>query len=172
MRKKDKSVADFIPIAFYDKEKEFYRYKDGMIMDIFQIVPKDIDNLDEDEKILDNLKYEKFYKINEPSIKILPMNFPEKTEEQQEFYRRKIEKCKNPKFREELEISLEELKFIQENYYHREFILMVFANTEEEYRKVVDHIHETLGLGSRALCTRIDESKKEEVLCKIANKNL
>ena len=140
-------------------------------MDFIQINPKDIKNLDDDERRLDNSYFEKFYKLTSEDIKIWALNFPEDTTEQKKYFSDKIQKSKNPMFKELLDTALLQVEYLQENYLTREFYMQIFCETEEEYRKTIDNIQSVLGMNERALTNRISLEKKVEILYKINNKN-
>lgn len=173
MKKKKEypSIRKLIPIESYDKENGYFLCEDGMIIDFIKIMPKDIYNLDEEERRLDNYYFEKFYKLVSSDIKLWAMNFPEDTTEQQNYFNYKKERCKNPIFKEILETSLMEVTYLQENFLTREFYMQVFADSQEEYKKIIDTIQSVLGLDHKALADRISAKKKKEILFKINNKN-
>lgn len=170
-KKKKNEVTSLIPIKEIDFEKEYFIYSDGTIMDFIQINPKDIKNLDDDERRLDNSYFEKFYKLTSEDIKIWALNFPEDTTEQKKYFSDKIQKSKNPMFKELLDTALLQVEYLQENYLTREFYMQIFCETEEEYRKTIDNIQSVLGMNERALTNRISLEKKVEILYKINNKN-
>lgn len=170
-KKKKNEVTSLIPIKEIDFEKEYFIYSDGTIMDFIQINPKDIKNLDDDERRLDNSYFEKFYKLTSEDIKIWALNFPEDTTEQKKYFSDKIQKSKNPMFKELLDTALLQVEYLQENYLTREFYMQIFCETEEEYRKTIDNIQSVLGMKERALTNRISLEKKVEILYKINNKN-
>ena len=170
-KKKKNEVTSLIPIKEIDFEKEYFIYSDGTIMDFIQINPKDIKNLDDDERRLDNSYFEKFYKLTSEDIKIWALNFPEDTTKQKKYFSDKIQKSKNPMFKELLDTALLQVEYLQENYLTREFYMQIFCETEEEYRKTIDNIQSVLGMNERALTNRISLEKKVEILYKINNKN-
>lgn len=170
-KKKKNEVTRLIPIKKIDFEKEYFIYSDGTIMDFIQINPKDIKNLDDDERLLDNRYFEKFYKLTSADIKIWALNFPEDTTEQKKYFSDKIKKNKNPIFKELLDTAFLQVEYLQENYLTREFYMQIFCETEEEYRKTIDNIQSVLGMNERALTNRISLEKKVEILYKINNKN-
>lgn len=170
-KKKKNEVTSLIPIKEIDFEKEYFIYSDGTIMDFIHINPKDIKNLDDDERRLDNSYFEKFYKLTSEDIKIWALNFPEDTTEQKKYFSDKIQKSKNPMFKELLDTALLQVEYLQENYLTREFYMQIFCETEEEYRKTIDNIQSVLGMNERALTNRISLEKKVEILYKINNKN-
>ena len=153
-KKKKNEVTSLIPIKEIDFEKEYFIYSDGTIMDFIQINPKDIKNLDDDERRLDNSYFEKFYKLTSEDIKIWALNFPEDTTKQKKYFSDKIQKSKNPMFKELLDTALLQVEYLQENYLTREFYMQIFCETEEEYRKTIDNIQSVLGMNERALTNR------------------
>ena len=170
-KKKEKQMTELIPYASYDEAQQYYLFGDGTITNFFQINPKDIYNLDDDERLLDNYKFEKFYKTHAGDIKIIALNIPEDTSEQQRYFTHKLEKCTNPIYRTRLDRYYKEVKYIEDNFFMREFFLQVFCETDEEYRKVYDRIHSILGVGIRGLISIINKEKKDYILEKLGNKN-
>lgn len=167
---KDSTVAELIPIVKYDEQLECFEMRSGeKYMDMVQVVTMDLIGINEQEKAYLNMQWAKFYKTCAADIKIVALNFPTDTSEQQRYFEHKIRKCKNSIFRNELENKLSELIYIEKNRTDKEFYMMVFADSEQKLKDIRDNILSVLG--SNNLIVPMERNKKEMILYKYNNPN-
>ena len=96
-------------------QEGYFLDKKGKIVDIMQVVSKDLENMSEIEKEIEFLKLWKFNKMNGAEVKWVSLNFPCNTKQQQVYFRRQIEKCKDMHKKKWLQKSLDELIWLEKN---------------------------------------------------------
>lgn len=166
----DKRVTDIIPISYYDTEANAYVLKDGTYMDFFKVNTKDIYSASNDERNWDNLKFAKLYQTYPGDLKYITLNFPTNTSEQQDYWRHKIERTSNPLQKKQQEEKLFQLEWLQTNSTKREFYLFYFSSDKEQLKKNAADILTIMRTGRDGLLEIISQTKKHQILFKIANK--
>lgn len=166
----DKRVTDIIPISYYDTEANAYVLKDGTYMDFFKVNTKDIYSASNDERNWDNLKFAKLYQTYPGDLKYITLNFPTNTSEQQDYWRHKIERTLNPLQKKQQEEKLFQLEWLQTNSTKREFYLFYFSSDKEQLKKNAADILTIMRTGRDGLLEIISQTKKHQILFKIANK--
>lgn len=162
-------VTDIMPF------KRFYRdipvRRDGMLWEVLQITCKDLLNATQAELEFDYMCFDKLYRTFSTDLKIIGMNFPSDTSQQQEYIRHKIENTTNEVFLKELQDKLAELEWINKNLTDREYYLIFFSKDYDDYRDNLVIIQRALCSGPIPLYKHVDAQKKERVLFKYFNKN-
>lgn len=166
----DKKITDIIPISYYDTEANAYVLKDGTYMDFFKVNTKDIYNTSKSEQNWDNLKFTKLYQTYPGDLKYITLNFPTNTSEQQDYWRHKIETTANPLQKKQQEEKLFQLEWLQANSTKREFYLFYFSSDKEQLKKNAADILAIMRTGRDGLLEIISQTKKHQILFKIANK--
>lgn len=161
------SITDIIPIIDY--QNDCFILKNGTLMDMLQITCKDLVNASEDEREYDILCYSKFYKTFGDDVKIIALNFPTNTKAQQEYIQHKIANTTNPVFIRHLENKLRELVYIEEHRTNREYYLIIFSSSIEEYRENINVLKRSLG--NEDLIEEMSKEKKIQIISKICNQN-
>lgn len=169
-KKVKKSILEKIDVAEY-LEKGYYRMKDGTYMNLVQINSKDLINSSADEVEYDCMKFAKLYKLFENDLKLVVLNFPCDTKEQQAYLQRKINATNNQMYRKFLQQKYDELVWLAKNNTTREYYYMVYAKTQEEMQKEMLTLKSTLHLGNDGLLLEIPEEKKYKILYRLYNKN-
>ena len=145
------NILKLLPQRQYDRANECYIYEDGSVMDIVGIRCKDLNTQSDD-------------------IKIISINIPTNCEKQIAFVSKKIEQCKNEFRKQQLDIKLKELEWVQKNRLTKEFFIEYFSRDLEEHRKQSLSISQSLE--SRNLLLKISKKEKDIVLMKMNNKNI
>lgn len=169
-KKVEKSVltlADVIPIIDYDKTYQCFRLKQGY-MNMVEIRTKDIVNASEDEIEYDIAKLTKFNKLEYESYKIISLNFPCNTLDQQEYVEYKIKQCRNENYKRFLQNSLYELQWVQKNKSKREFYMMYFSDTLDGIKSMDANMKVALNLNEKMLMD-MSQEKKEKILFHLMN---
>ncbi len=169
-KKVEKSVltlADVIPIIAYDKTYQCFRLKQGY-MNMVEIRTKDIVNASEDEIEYDIAKLTKFNKLEYESYKIISLNFPCNTLDQQEYVEYKIKQCRNENYKRFLQNSLYELQWVQKNKSKREFYMMYFSDTLDGIKSMDANMKVALNLNEKMLMD-MSQEKKEKILFHLMN---
>lgn len=159
-----------LPQRYYDKVNRSYVLKDGKYMDIYQIQSKDLTTASDDEVEYDNLKFCKFYRLYENDIKIVVMNFPCNTKEQQEYLTRQMNRTTNVVFKEFLKRQIAELIWIEKKTTTREYYMMFFAKSLDELEDTRRTIKTTLHTGRDGMIMEIPDEKKHQILYRMTNK--
>lgn len=152
------------------RANECYIYEDGSVMDIVGIRCKDLNTQSSDELEMDMLQLTQFFSIYKDDIKIISINIPTNCEKQIAFVSKKIEQCKNEFRKQQLDIKLKELEWVQKNRLTKEFFIEYFSRDLEEHRKQSLLISQSLE--SRNLLLKISKKEKDIVLMKMNNKNI
>ena len=163
-------INSIIPIIRYLDEPDCFELKDGSYMDLLQINTKDLENTSEAEIEFDVMKYAKLYKIYADDLKIISMNFPCVTLEQQNYLMHKISNTKNIVLKKRLQIKLNTLIQIEKERTRKEFYIMCFSKSLEEHYKNRNTFRiymETVGRGS--MIEELSRQKKERILFKMNN---
>ncbi len=169
-KKIEKSVltlADVIPIIAYDKTYQCFQLKQGY-MNMVEIRTKDIVNASEDEIEYDIAKLTKFNKLEYESYKIISLNFPCNTLDQQEYVEYKIKQCRNENYKKFLQNSLYELQWVQKNKSKREFYMMYFSDTLDGIKSMDANMKVALNLNEKMLMD-MSQEKKEKILFHLMN---
>lgn len=169
-KKVKKSILEKIDVAEY-LEEGYYRMKDGTYMNLVQINSKDLINSSADEVEYDCMKFAKLYKLFENDLKLVVLNFPCDTKEQQAYLQWKINATNNQMYRKFLQQKYDELVWLAKNNTTREYYYMVYAKTQEEMQKEMLTLKSTLHLGNDGLLLEIPEEKKYKILYRLYNKN-
>lgn len=167
----DKNIRDLIPLSYFDQDLNAYVLQDGTYLDFFKINTKDIYSISEDEQLWDDLKFTKLYQSFSGEIKCVTLNFPTNTEEQQEYWKHKIEITANPIQKRQQEEKLYQLEWLQQNSTKREFFLFFFSDDREELRKNASDILIIMGTGRDGLLEELSPLKKHQILFKLSNKS-
>ena len=170
--KSDRLMTELIPFLSYESvsaDDGYFRLKNGDILDILQIRCKDLMNILESDLNFDIFTFSKFFKTFGSDIKIIGMNFPVDIVPQKEYLDYKMEKTANTIYRERLQEKRNELKQLAEGCTYREYYLMFFSSSLEDYYNNLNLIQKSLG--SHELVISIPAEKKARILFKLNNKN-
>lgn len=163
------SIADIVPITdMTAKGLIELRDKKGYF-DIWQLDSKDIYSMNAEEANFDiyNLAY--FYQAFHDSVKVISMNFPVSTVQQQLFIEKKINECQNPLYKKFLNQKLQELQFLEWGRTNREYYIFVYGDTE---LKVTDRVKAVQNYLQKSLpLLEVSKEKKIDVLFKLYNQN-
>lgn len=163
------TTLDHLDIRRYDSEHKFFQRKDGSYMDLIKIKTRDRANTSEDDIKFDVLKLMKLLQTYEDCMKIMSLNFPTNTVKQQEYYKKKIEQCKNAKQRKWLTVSLRELEWIDKNTTEREYYIVYYAPTLDKQVNINQQILNKLQTGQNGMLEELPQQKKEDIYFKLMN---
>lgn len=164
-----KSIAEVIPIIDITESGVFeFREEQGFV-DILQIQGTDIYSMNEEEAEYAIYYLAHYYQSYQESIKIVSMNFPVSTEQQQRFLLKKIETCQNPLYERFLVQKLKELQYLEWGRTNREYFLFVYGENEFVVKERVESSKRYLQRCIPLL--EMEEEKKIEILYKLHNQN-
>lgn len=170
MKKVRSNILKLLPLCQYDRTNECYICEDGTVLDIVGIRCKDLETQSNEDVERDMLELTKFFSTYKDDIKIISINIPTNCEKQIAFITKKIENCKNEFRKQQLEIKLKELEWVQKNRLTKEFFIEYFSRDLEEHRKQSLLISQSLS--SQNLLIKISKKEKDIVLMKMCNKNI
>lgn len=168
IKRETKAAAQLMKIKGYDDKLECYILEDGSYANLYEIVCKDLFNISEEDIRYDQYTWTKFFKTHGDDIKIISMNYPTDTKEQQAYLRHKILHTENEAHKYFLRIKLKELMLIQKYRTNREYYLMIFSK-DEEGLKENDYVLKK-SLGSNLLIHPLEKEKKQKIRFKMNNK--
>lgn len=165
----EKSVLETIPIIRYMPDYQCYLMKNNTYMDIIQIRTKDLNSIDIDERSFDKGQIMKLLRMMGSDCKIIALNYPCNTQDQQRYLSYKIQTTHNKQFQYWLEKSRKELEWLEANKTFREYYLMFYSESLELHQKNLNTILESLGSDAYGLAIPIDAKKKHNILFKLSN---
>lgn len=163
------SFAEIMPVIDMTGNGYFQLSNDDGYMEIVQVSSTDIYALNnEDKEKTINLEAF-FYQWYYPDFKIVPLNFPVDTSNQQRFIQKKLDRTPNPQYQMFLEQKLRELTFIETERSNREFYMFIYADDEYTLHSRINDVASQKNMVSPIM--RLSEEKKINILYKLSNLN-
>lgn len=153
-------------------EDNFFLLNDGTVVDIMQIVAKDLQNCSEQDVMYDFAKHWKFHKLNGENYKIIGMNFPCDLTDQKRYWKKKLEMTKNPYLKNWQKRTLGQLEWLEKKRTKREFFLMFYTESAAAHREFVLRNLQIMSTGQDMLLKECDYERKIQILYKMANQNV
>lgn len=166
-----KSNLQILPIRFYDESLDCFILDDKSYLDIMGVIPSDRRNLQGDAieyNIINNMR---FYRIYSGDLKFISLNFPVNTSFQRDILLRKIKKTGDEVRKLWLEREIEELERLDANVMRREYYMMFYGKTKDEFIKNKSSIINAIGYGRNKLVEEIEKEKKIQIVRKLCNLN-
>lgn len=167
LRKKiKKSTLDYIDFLSI-KDNKFIKHKDGSLIEILEIVPLNLNNINPDFKqsLID--KNSNFYLSYSNDVKLIYINYPNDFSKQKQFLINKIEKEENKFKQYMLKLKLEEFEILENFKYKKSFFLLVFGNSEIDLIENIKRIKDTFPLKLE----HTNKETKENIYFKLNNLN-
>lgn len=167
LRKKiKKSTLDYIDFLSI-KDNKFIKHKDGSFIEILEIVPLNLNNINPDFKqsLID--KNSNFYLSYSNDVKLIYINYPNDFSKQKQFLINKIEKDENKFKQYMLKLKLEEFEILENFKYKKSFFLLVFGNSEIDLIENIKRIKDTFPLKLE----HTNKETKEKIYFKLNNLN-
>lgn len=171
LKKTDKSISvytkDVMEFVDIDEDNRFimkYGY-----MDLYQIKTKDVHALSENDIQRHIYSFISFLRAYSEDFKVLSMNFPVNTTTQQMHIEKNLKVTTNPIAKKFLQRKLDELIFLEQNRFDKEFYIMIFASNKEgiEDRERALYINQNIAFKVE----EIELEKKLKILFKLNNFN-
>lgn len=166
-----KTNLDILPIRHYDEKISCFVLDDGTRMDILRIIPRDVNNLSDDELQREVYSLIKDYKTIGSDIKIVSMNFPLNTHKQREVLKHHLEKAEDEVRQKWIRRQIEELETVDANIHTSNFYLLYFGEKEDVFLKNRENIVKYLCSGIDALAENMDKLQKYQIMIKLCNMN-
>lgn len=171
LKKVDKSISvytkDIMDFVDIDEDDRFImRYG---FMDLYQIQTKDVHALSESDVQRHIYSFISFLRSYSEDFKILSMNFPVNTTTQQIHIERNLKFTTNPIAKKFLQRKLDELIYLEQNRFDKEFYIMIFGSNKEEIedRERVLYLNQNVAFKVE----EIELEKKLKILFKLNNFN-
>ena len=161
------TVLSVFPIRDYIDSEGYFLTGESTIIDLFQIQGKSYYDASDDE--IENLVYSnaKLLQRLPDDLKIISMNYPTNTQQQQKFISYMLTRPELEPYTEWLAERLETLKGLEQNTTDRQAFLMVFARDKGHYVEI-----KRLLSGNPYFVIRpISREKKENIIFQLNNMN-
>lgn len=163
------SIADISPIVDMTDDGLIELRDEQGYFDIFQLDSKDIYSMNQEEANFDIFNLAYFYQAFHDSIKIISMNFPVSTVQQQVFLEKKINECTNELYKKFLNQKLKELQFLEWGRTNREYYIFIYGDNQLVVKERIAAVKRYLQRSTPLL--EVKKEKKIEVLFKLNNQN-
>ncbi|MED4654514.1 hypothetical protein [Bacillus pseudomycoides] len=163
-----KSIAEIMQVVDMT-EDGIFELKNGEFLEVLQVEGEDMYSKNNEEQAFVIFSHAYFYQAYKHAIKLIFLNFPCQTTEQQKYINKKIRECDNPLYERILVQKLKELKFLEWGRTNREALLFIYGDSELIVKERVDAAKRYIKRSTELL--DIDEDKKLEVLFKLFNQN-
>ncbi len=154
----------------FEPGKKCFETKDGLI-DLIEIRTKDLASANEQELEFDRMKFTKLYRVYGGDLKIIALNYPCNTIEQQKYFRNKLRNARSEIKQRYLKIQLDALEEIGKTRTRREYYLMLFSPDVESHRKNRMLVRNCLSDDYYGLMRELDWDKKKQIIYKLCNKS-
>lgn len=163
-----KSIAEIMQIVDMT-EDGIFELKNEEFLEILQVEGDDMFSKNSDEQAFVIFSHAYFYQAYKQSIKLVFLNFPCQTTEQQRYIEKKIKECTSPLYERILNQKLKELQFLEWGRTNREAFLFIYGETELIVKERVDAAKRYIKRSTELL--DVDEEKKLELMFKLFNQN-
>lgn len=166
-KKVHKSILDILPIK-HICDDDFFETSYGY-MNIYQIETKDVYSLNDEEIYKHISDFSNLLRQYKDDFKIVCMQFPVNTIEQQNNLFDKLERTNNERYKYFLEKRIRELRFLEEYRFNKEFYIFIYAKDNKSKYDKEDLLFR---LSNKSInINKIDFDKKLKILFKLNNQN-
>lgn len=160
-------MSKLIPIKCIEDDK--FKMQDDSYMDIVQIVTKDLNSASESDLEALIAAWARMYRTNGFDIKLVSLNTPTDTRGQQHYIQKKIAQNKVPIYDYILRGMETQLENVQETRTDRQYYILLFAESQDDYFYALSRISQTLIYND--LARKMSLPAKLAVLEKLNNKS-
>lgn len=132
-----KKILSVFPIRDYIDSGDFFITDEHTIINLFQIQGRSYYDASEDDVEDLVLNNEKFLQKYADDFKLIGMNYPTNTKQQQKFLSYMLQRPDLEKYSDMLTEKLQTLKALEQNTTDRQAFLMIFANDKEHYGELL-----------------------------------
>lgn len=155
-------------LPFLNINEDCITLKNGT-MDILQIKAKDLYSSNEQDLQINLYSQARFLRSYFASFKIIALNFPTTTEEQQRYWLKKKEKTTDNLRLKFIERKLYELEFLERERMNREFFLFIYAENQQQLDEFRNQA--IRGWKQSFPLDKLSVEKKQDVLFVLNNQN-
>ena len=176
MKKKEKNAViktclDILPVRSWEPSVGAFLLADSSYLDLLRLVPRDLQNIAEDELELEIYQFTKVLKTVGCDLKFLSMRFPLSLERQKAVLLHHARQAGDETRIRWLERQIRELEVAETNISSQHFYLAYWGKDADTLRKNHDMIRKYAATGYQPLVEEIDARQKAKVLEKLANMN-
>ncbi|WP_313294433.1 hypothetical protein [Faecalispora jeddahensis] len=157
-------LLDVFPIR--DNQEQYFLTEDNQIIDIFQIRGKSYYNASDTEIEIMVDRLSNFFRLYKNDIKIIGMNYPTNTRNQQAFLTYKLQQPELQKYEVILNEKIATLQYLENSTTDREAFIMLFARDEKHYQILCDLIDRSV-----LQVEEISMEKKANIIFQLNNMN-
>ena len=166
-----KNCLAVVPLRSWEPTVAAFVLADGSYMDFFHLIPRDLQNIAEDEMEMEIYRFTKILKTVGCDMKFLSMRFPLSLSRQKEVLRHHRQQARDESRILWLDRQIRELELTEANVSSQHFYLAFWGKDENMIRKNRDLIRKYAAGNSYPLVEEIDARQKVRVLEKLANMN-
>ena len=176
MKKKEKNAViktclDILPVRSWEPSVGAFLLADSSYLDLLRLVPRDLQNIAEDELELEIYQFTKVLKTVGCDLKFLSMRFPLSLERQKAVLLHHVQQAGDETRIRWLERQIRELEVAETNISSQHFYLAYWGKDADALCKNRDMIRKCAATGYQPLVEEIDVRQKVKVLEKLANMN-
>lgn len=157
-------LLDVFPIR--DNKEHYFLTEENEIIDVFQLRGKSYYNASDTEIEIMVDRLANFYRLYKNDIKIIGMNYPTNTRNQQAFLTYKLQQPELQKYEAILNEKIATLQYLENSTTDREAFIMIFARDESHYRVLCDLLDRSI-----LQVEQIPIEKKENIIFQLNNMN-
>lgn len=168
---KRKTNLEILPHRYYDDEHECFIMEDKSCFDLLSIIPRDIENMADDELHMEVYQQEKNYKLIGEDLKFISMKFPINCSCQKNILKHHRDKATDEIRLKWINRQIEEIETIENNIHSSKFYLFYFGKDLKEFLKTRETLNKYLCLGLDKLCETVESYQKIQIVNQICNMN-
>lgn len=165
-----KTSLDILPIRFYD-DVDAFLLKNNEYLDVLQILPRDLNNISDDEIKMEMYNFVKILKTIACDYNLISINFPLNTINQREILEHHQEKVQDETRRIWIDRKINELELADSNITTLNFYFLFWGKNKKDFIKTKDEVLKYLTGGIRPLAQEIAKNEKIQVISKLSNMN-
>lgn len=160
-------ILSVFPIRDYLTQENYFITNQNTILNLFQIQGRCYYDASDEE--IENLVYSnaKFLQKYSDDFKIISMNYPTNTRQQQDFLSYMMQREDLQKFSDMLQKKLESLQALEQNTTDRQAFVMVFAKDKGHYQELLRLLYGN----PYFVIQTISREKKENIIFQLNNMN-
>ena len=166
-----KTCLDIIPVRRWSSSADAFLFENGSCMDIFRVIPRDLQNIADDELEIEIYQFTKILKTVGCDLKFLSMKFPLSLARQKEVLCHHRYLAQDEARIRWLDRQIRELELAETNISSQHFYLAFWGKDADTLRKNRDMIRKYAATGYQPLVEDIDLVQKIKVLEKLVNMN-
>lgn len=166
-----KNILNLLPVRIYDDTVDAFLNKNGRYMDLIKIIPRDLENISDDELNIEIMNMIKIFKTVGIDLKFISINFPLNTKQQRESLYEYKERASDLIRIKWIERQIEELNRADKGILTREFYILIYGESKDQFIKNKELVTKYTCSGFIRTAEFIGKEQKIHILNKISNMN-